>query len=120
MVIMHVLSPAPAITLDESILTGRESAARDAQRVLSDLEAEAAKSQVKVETALADGDAADRILEAARNADADILAIAVQRKRAVEAALLGATAERLVREADAPVLSIPEDLSAKMGERTRA
>lgn len=108
-VVVHVLPPAPATALDESAIAARESGARNAQRVLSDLEAEATKSQVKVETVLAEGDAADRILKAARNAD--ILAIAVERKRAVEKALLGATAERLVREADAPVLSIPANLS---------
>jgi nucleotide-binding universal stress UspA family protein len=66
-----------------------------------------AQGDVRVETTVVEGFAADQIVKAAEENSADFLVITVKHKGLVERALLGTTAERLIREAHVPVLSIP-------------
>jgi nucleotide-binding universal stress UspA family protein len=108
MVILHAI--------DQSGLTygGPEMAAycsehdlEQAKAKLAALAAEGATEKVKIETALVEGLAAEEILNTAEKVDADIILIAVHKKGLIERALLGTTAERVIREANVPVLSIP-------------
>jgi nucleotide-binding universal stress UspA family protein len=78
-----------------------------ARRRLNDFVAEAKHQDVKVETVLVEGVPADAILRAADEDSADLILITVHSKGFVERALLGATAERVIREAHLPVISIP-------------
>ena len=68
---------------------------------------EARTRGVPVETAIFRGNAAEQICEASKTASADLIILAVERKGLLERAFLGTTAERVVREAKVPVLSIP-------------
>jgi nucleotide-binding universal stress UspA family protein len=79
---------------------------------LDDLVAEGNRQNVKIETVLIEGIAAEEIVKAADDNTADLILIAVQRKGVVERTLLGTTAERVIREAHVPVLSIPANAAA--------
>jgi nucleotide-binding universal stress UspA family protein len=67
---------------------------------------------------LAEGIPAAAILRIADEHEVDFIVVAIRKKGRLERALLGTTAERLVRDAHVPVLSVPthavadaEDLS---------
>jgi nucleotide-binding universal stress UspA family protein len=74
---------------------------------LADFVVKGAHQDVRVETTVVEGVAADEILKAAEENGADLILITVKHKGLVERTLLGTTAERLIREAHVPVLSIP-------------
>jgi hypothetical protein len=61
----------------------------------------------EIETLLLEGNPAETILKAAEENCADLIVMTVSKKGLIERALLGSTAERLIREAHLPVLSIP-------------
>jgi nucleotide-binding universal stress UspA family protein len=79
----------------------------DARARLNALEAEAARQKIKVQSLLREGYPAEAILQAAEEDCADLIVMTVSRKGLIERALLGSTAERVIREARLPVLSIP-------------
>jgi nucleotide-binding universal stress UspA family protein len=85
-----------------------EDIVEQAKAKLAELAAEAKRAKVRVETVLVEGVAAEEILETAERSSPDLILISVAKKGAVERALLGTTAERIIREATVPVLSIPE------------
>jgi nucleotide-binding universal stress UspA family protein len=74
---------------------------------LKALEAEAFERKIKIETVLLEGNPAETILKAAEEDCADLIVMTVSKKGLIERALLGSTAERVIREAHLPVLSIP-------------
>jgi nucleotide-binding universal stress UspA family protein len=69
--------------------------------------AEALDPDMPVETLVVEGKPFEKILETAEKQDFDIIVLNLQSKSTVERAFLGATAERVVRLAPVPVLSIP-------------
>jgi nucleotide-binding universal stress UspA family protein len=73
------------------------------------LTAASAQRNVQIEPVLAEGVPAAAILKSAEDTDADLIVITKKRKSLVERTLLGSTAERVIREANVPVLSIPAD-----------
>jgi nucleotide-binding universal stress UspA family protein len=77
------------------------------QSGLADFVVKGARQDVRVETTVVEGLAADEIVKIAEESSADLLLITVKHKGLIERALLGTTAERLIREAHVPVLSIP-------------
>lgn len=74
---------------------------------LQALGAEGSGEKVHIDTLLVEGNAAQAILRAAEEHNADLIVLTVPRKGLIERALLGSTAERVIREAHIPVLSIP-------------
>jgi nucleotide-binding universal stress UspA family protein len=106
--LVHVLEPVAVTYGGEKMADyiGHHNAA-EVQSKLADLVVKGAQRDVKVETVVVEGVAADEILKAADGNSADLLLITVKHKGFVERALLGTTAERLIREAHIPVLSIP-------------
>jgi nucleotide-binding universal stress UspA family protein len=83
----------------------------EAKKKLVDFAAEANSRQVKTETLVVEGVPAEEILKAASESDADLILITAAHKGFVERTLLGTTAERVIREAQVPVLSIPTSAS---------
>lgn len=80
----------------------------DAARIqLDELAAKAATEDTRIDTVLVEGSAAEAIFRTAEDHCADLIVMTVQRKSLIERAILGSTAERIVREAHLPVLSIP-------------
>jgi nucleotide-binding universal stress UspA family protein len=69
--------------------------------------------EVKVHTAILRGEPADAILHFADQDSVDLVVLNLERKTVLERVLLGTTAEKVVRLAHMPVLSIPVDLSSE-------
>jgi nucleotide-binding universal stress UspA family protein len=79
----------------------------EAKARLATFRAQAERTKIKTETMLVEAAPAEAILKAADELVPDLILIAVQRKGLVERTILGTTAERVIREAKIPVLSIP-------------
>jgi nucleotide-binding universal stress UspA family protein len=84
-----------------------EVAREEVRRRLQMLVAEGKQRGITVQTSIADGEAATQILQAAVENQADLILLPIESKGVVERTLLGTTAERVVREAHVPVLSVP-------------
>jgi len=74
---------------------------------LSELESQGAREHVLVVSEITEGPAAEKILAAAEDSACGLIVLTIHEKGALERALLGSTAERVVREARVPVLSFP-------------
>jgi nucleotide-binding universal stress UspA family protein len=74
---------------------------------LNKLVALVSDGSVSITTALADGVPCDTINELVAEQKADLVIIGLQGKGRIERALLGTTAERVIRTATVPVLSLP-------------
>ena len=69
----------------------------EAKANLAEFVAEGSRQNVKIETVVVEGVAGEEILKAADENTADLILITVQNKGLVERALLGTTAERVIR-----------------------
>jgi nucleotide-binding universal stress UspA family protein len=85
----------------------------EAKGKLAEFVAEGSRAKVKIETIVVEGVAAEEILRAADRSSADLILLTLGKKGFVEHALLGTTAERVIREANVPVLSIPAGVDAE-------
>jgi nucleotide-binding universal stress UspA family protein len=83
-----------------------------ARTKLAEFAAEANARKVKTEIIIAEGLAAEEILKTAGENESDLVVITVRRKGLMERTLLGTTAERVIRESNVPVLSIPATLES--------
>jgi nucleotide-binding universal stress UspA family protein len=71
---------------------------------------------VETEVMLLAGDAVDRIVEAAKEHDVDLVVMATHGRRGLPRFLLGSVAEKIVRSSPVPVLTVPfDDDFAKRG-----
>jgi nucleotide-binding universal stress UspA family protein len=108
LVMFHAVDRTALAGGAEMVAYVSEDIVEQAKAKLAELAAEAKRAKVRVETVLVEGVAAEEILETAEQSSPDLILISVAKKGAVERALLGTTAERIIREATVPVLSIPE------------
>jgi nucleotide-binding universal stress UspA family protein len=74
---------------------------------LDELVERAKPSEIQIKTLVLEGKPFRKILEVAENYGMDIIVLNLQSKGVLERALLGSTAERVVRLASVPVLSVP-------------
>lgn len=88
----------PATDLGKSI----EASSR---RALNEIAAERAASGVPIEVMLRTGAPWEQILEGAKEAGADVIAMSTSGRRGLPRALLGSVAEKVVRMARLPVLT---------------
>lgn len=79
---------------------------RRGEKAVSAVEKMAESHDVAVETEVIEGDPAESILEYAREIDADVIVAGTHGRSGVKRHLLGSVAERLVRHADCPVLTV--------------
>jgi nucleotide-binding universal stress UspA family protein len=96
-----------------------ELALNEAHRRLVVLIAEGKRQGIAVRTLIADGPAAREILKAAQENAADLILLPIETKGFLERALMGTTAEQVVREAGIPVLSVPVHVAAENFTRSR-
>jgi nucleotide-binding universal stress UspA family protein len=75
---------------------------------LEQLTEEGSRRRIPVEDILAEGVPADAILNTAKDRSADLIVLSTTEKSLLDRALLGSTAERVIRESEIPVLSIPK------------
>ncbi|OZI18819.1 hypothetical protein CAL26_14105 [Bordetella genomosp. 9] len=95
----------------------------DARKVLDEATAAVAKSGVMVESTLIHGSeiddtVAERLLEAARGINADLVVLGTHGRRGVRRVLLGSVAEAFIRIADRPVLLYPDRAAHAAGDAT--
>jgi nucleotide-binding universal stress UspA family protein len=82
-----------------------ETMVRGAQTALTDLATKLSSSGVAIESMLREGYPADEIVQAAKDAKADLVVIGTHGRRGLSHVLLGSVAERVVRMAPCPVLT---------------
>jgi nucleotide-binding universal stress UspA family protein len=102
---------------ESETLTERGQKAVDSVRKMAEAH------DVAVETAVLEGDPADTILDYADDIDADVIVAGTHGRSGVRRRLLGSVAERLVRHATQPVLTVrlPEtDVTVENSEQARA
>jgi nucleotide-binding universal stress UspA family protein len=75
---------------------------------------------MRIEAALREGPPHREIVKFAEESGADVLVLNVQSKTTLERAMLGATAERVIRSAGLPVLSIPAGTADNFVSETRS
>ena len=90
-----------------------EQRLEEARARLDEFKAEAFQQKIKVETVLAEAPVADTILKAAEENSADLIVITIQKSGTLQRILRGSIAERIIREASIPVLSIPAGAQEK-------
>jgi len=107
-VAVHTLDKRMISSVEEATQVDlHDRALKQAQQKLAMITTEGGRHGVEVSTVLNEGTAADEILKTAEDVDADLILLATTPKGAIERALIGATAERVVREARVPVLCVP-------------
>jgi nucleotide-binding universal stress UspA family protein len=108
LVIVHALQKASLVlsTVDVATYISEEDV-QEATGKIASLVEEASRAGVGTESILKEGVPMEVILRAAEDTGADIIVLPVQHKGFIEKALLGTTAEPVIRDADVPVLCIP-------------
>jgi glycine betaine transporter len=107
--IMHVIDdsdrmlwgPAMIAYLDRAKLT------EETRRKLDDLIARETPPDMQIERLVVDGKPFRKIVDAAEDRGMDIIVLNLQSKSMLERAIMGSTAERIVRLAHTPVLAVP-------------
>jgi nucleotide-binding universal stress UspA family protein len=100
---LHVVAPLPPADPVVGPLVPNLSAIRGEVRALLD---QVGAGKVTESVRLM-ADPAGAVLEAAREADVDLLVLTTHGRRGVTRALLGSVAEKIIRHADRPVLVLP-------------
>jgi nucleotide-binding universal stress UspA family protein len=102
--VLSVVEPIPAVEMDAALVQERlrEGADRAVDRAVDRIEA----AGVETERSVRDGSAHRAILAAAEAVGADLIVMGTHGRTGVGRVLLGSVTERVVRRADAPVLSV--------------
>jgi len=87
--------------------TDRKLLMEHVRHKLSELESEGSSQQVVVVSEVTEGAATGKIVSAAEEAGCGLIVLTIHYKGLLERALLGSTAEHVVRDAHVPVLSYP-------------
>lgn len=119
--VVHVFKPIEAIYLGTEsgyVWNELEMLREDAQKRLQSCIPEGVGKDLKITPILLEGDPYREILDFADEQNADMIVLNLQGKTAVERALLGSTAERVIRLAHVPVLSIPVALGMESAARS--
>ena len=108
--LVHVVSVLPALPPDPNYLFRvpeyEQALHADAQRRLQKLADEIGKRGVKAHTVVGHGDAGSEIVRIGREEGVDLIVIATHGSTGLEHVLFGSVAERVVRLAHCPVLSV--------------
>lgn len=115
-VLLHVINPAATLSADYANAYAYEGV-RVGQRQKADalLERAAAlvPATVHVEQLVREGDAAEEIVAAAREWEADLIVMGTRGLGRLATFLLGSTAEEVIRHAHCPVLTVGHDPAAR-------
>jgi len=107
--LLHVLEPSPYLgeftlpTMGEELLGDLE---RQASAALAQVLPEAQQAKIEVTRAVAIGSPAQKIVETAEAEHVDLIVMATHGRTGLSHLLIGSVAERVVRTAPCPVLTI--------------
>ena len=122
--IVHVEEPLPAYAFSEGALPDlprlQEEVRSWAEREVEQQAKEARAAGVPVTTAVLLGTPANAIVEAARTDGADLIVVGTHGRTGFERILLGSVAERVVRTASCPVLTVRNTPGAQQDARPKA
>ena len=110
-VLLHVLAPLPIVPVDAYIPPQvyedlAEGARREAQERFDRVLGSVAGSGLKIRIRLEQGRPAQRILEVASQEAANLLVVGTHGRVGIERLVLGSVADRIVRQATCPVLTV--------------
>jgi len=122
--IVHVEEPLPAYAFSEGALPDlprlQEEVRSWAEREVEQQAKEARAAGVPVTTAVLLGTPANAIVETARTDGADLIVVGTHGRTGFERILLGSVAERVVRTASCPVLTVRNTPGAQQDARPKA
>jgi len=108
--LIHVLPIVPVAPSDSTFVWSVPEYERalhvEAQRKLDSLARDLASQGVRTTTVVGHGDAGHEIVKAARDDAADLIVIATHGEGKLERLVFGSVAERVVRHAQCPVLTV--------------
>lgn len=107
--IVHVVAPPPSAyaLYAEGLSWPTDEMDERAQEMLDEVVARARLAYPKVSGRLATGEPWEAILEAAKQESADLIVTGTHGRHGLKRLLLGSVAERVVRTAPVPVLTVP-------------
>jgi nucleotide-binding universal stress UspA family protein len=111
LLLIHVVSPAPVIPVGPDfvipdLMVPEQGMESTAEKYLEDLKIKFGLKAIKVRSQVLIGNAADVIVHTAREEQVDIIIIATHGRTGLNRLLFGSVAEKTVRLADCPVLTI--------------
>ena len=120
-VVAHVVDKRPMVAYETPEVAAvfdaeQKRFTEEARSTFNQIESEARSRKVKIETILAEGIPADAISRIADENTVDFIVLAVSRKSRMDRILLGTTAEKVIRDANVPVLSVPVRPAAERSE----
>src|SRR5262245_59935166 len=120
-VVAHVIDKRPEVTYETPEVAAvfdaeQERLTEETRSTFTQIETEARTRKVEVETVLAEGIPADAIVRIADENTVDFIVVAVSRRSRMDRILLGTTAEKVIRDANVPVLSVPVRAAAGRSE----
>jgi nucleotide-binding universal stress UspA family protein len=98
----------------------RKLAFDEARRRMGQLVSEGRLHNVKIEPLITEGRPATEILRVADETMADLILLPVEHKNVIERVFIGTTAERVVRQAGVPVLTVPVNVAARAARLEQA
>lgn len=115
--LLHVLDwPVVPATLSVAV-RNEDQLTRAANRKLAELAATAVPADLLDKTVVRLGTSYREIVQAARGLKMDLIVMATQGRAGLKRALLGSTAERVVRHAACPVLTVRRDIGGRALDR---
>jgi len=118
--VMSVLEFPPGMNPDYAVnRLYLDELMREATTRLVDLKTRAAGLGISVQSRIATGIPSEEVLAVARAEAADLVVVGTRGKTGLEHVLLGSTAERIIRMAPCPVLTVPA-AKQRAGERLKA
>jgi nucleotide-binding universal stress UspA family protein len=107
-VLVHVIDSFPySVTDTFTVIDHRRALHKTAGFLLESLRSDLADKGMRVKSRLVTGAAYEEILKAARREKADLIILGTHGRTGVQHLLLGSVAEKVVRLADRPVLTVP-------------
>jgi nucleotide-binding universal stress UspA family protein len=104
--ILHAYQFFVPVAYAEAIVMPFDEIAARAKETLAKAVAAARERYGKCEGVLRPGQAADEILEVARGVGADLIVMGTHGRRGMSRLIMGSTAERVVRSAQVPVMTV--------------
>ena len=105
--LLRVNVPVPLVIIEGAVqpmIEDPELARIDAEEYLAPLAVDLRRRGIRVNTQVRRGEAAEEILKAAREANADVIAMTTHGRSGLGRLLLGSVAETVLRESHLPVL----------------
>jgi nucleotide-binding universal stress UspA family protein len=113
--LIHVIESLPySVTDTLHVIDHRRALEKTAGALLENLRDELIEKELAVKTRLASGTAYDEILKSSRREKADLIVMGTHGRTGVSHLLLGSVAEKVVRLARCPVLTVPDRAATRV------